>query len=316
MSARSTAGSFQAEGRLAITLDASWRRFRNGWGIFSRNPLAVFGLVLLFLFFLMAVAHPILRETIWKDQMYDPQVGYDLDLFPHPTPPGPNHILGTDALGRDVASLMLASTTPTFIMAIIAALTTATIGTLIGAFSAYFRGPVDRVFTAIADAALLAPPPLVMIVLGILVDIGPVRFGLIYGLLSGFSGAAIVMRTFALTLITKPFIEASRIAGGGPFHIIFRHLVPHMLPLAAMYMMMSVVGAIFADGFTAFMGLSEIRLNWGSLIYSSFVGQSINSQITWNILVPSALAISLFAASFYFIARGLHQVAEPRLRER
>jgi peptide/nickel transport system permease protein len=213
-------------------------------------------------------------------------------------------------------SLLLAATRPTFTMAIIAAATTALISTLIGAISAFYRGAVDRVFSLISDTFLLAPPPLVLIVLSVLLEISPIKFGLIYGTLAGISGAAIVMRTYALTLISKPFIEASRVAGGGPRHIIFRHLIPHMLPMAAMYMMISVVGAVFADGFAAFMGLSEIRMNWGNLIYSSFVGQTFNAAITWNILLPSALAISLFAASFYFIARGLHQVAEPRLRER
>ncbi|HJW89950.1 MAG TPA: hypothetical protein VJ436_04860 [Anaerolineales bacterium] len=50
------------------------------------------------------------------------------------------------------------------------------------------------------------------------------------------------------------------------------------------------------------------------MIYSSFSNQAINATIPWNVLVPSALAISLFAASFYFIARGVHEVVEPRLR--
>ncbi len=89
-----------------------------------------------------------------------------------------------------------------------------------------------------------------------------------------------------------------------------------MLPLAAVHMLLSVVGAVFADGFTSFLGLSRVRLNWGSMIYTSFTNRAVNSAITWNVLLPPALAISLFAASFYFIARGLHEVAEPRLRER
>jgi ABC-type dipeptide/oligopeptide/nickel transport system permease subunit len=79
-------------------------------------------------------------------------------------------------------------------------------------------------------------------------------------------------------------------------------------------MLLTVTGVVFADGFSSFLGLSRIRINWGSMIYSSLTYMSINGVVPWNVLIPSALIISLFAASFYFIARGLHEVAEPRLR--
>jgi tetratricopeptide (TPR) repeat protein len=81
-------------------------------------------------------------------------------------------------------------------------------------------------------------------------------------------------------------------------------------------MLVSVTGAVFADGFSTFLGLSRTRLNWGSMIYDSFTYQAVNATITWNVLIPSAMAISLFAAAFYMIARGVHEVAEPRLRTR
>ncbi len=304
-----------ARGRLAIWLITNWRHLRDGWRVFRRNPLALIGVALLIVFALMALSHPVLMNTVWPRGVYDPEVGYDLTLM-HPSPPGPGHLLGTDTLGRDVLSMLLAATRPTFTLAITAALTTALISTLLGAVSAYYRGWIDQVTAHASDAALLVPPPLVLIVLSATLDIQPVPFGLIYGALAGISGAAIVMRSHALTLIAKPFVEASRVAGAGAPRIIFRHLVPHLLPLGATYMLISVVGAVFADGFAAFLGISRVRLNWGQMIYASLSHQAINPAIPWNVLVPSALAISLFAMSFYLIARGLHEVAEPRLRAR
>lgn len=303
-------------GRLRLWLTVNWQQFREAWSIFSRNRLAVFGVVLIFVFALMSIAHPILMATVWDRSTYNPVTGYDMRIFPHPSPPGPGHVFGTDTLGRDVLSMLLSATTPTFVLAITAALMTALISTLVGSISAFYRGPIDQVFAHIADLSLLAPAPLVMVIIGGTGEVGPVEFGLLYGILSGIGGSAIVMRAHALTLMNKPFIEASRVAGGGPVHIIFRHLIPHMLPLAAVHMMLSVVGAVFADGFSAFLGLSRVSLNWGSMIYDSFTNRAINAAITWNVLLPPALAISLFAAAFYFIARGLHEVAEPRLRER
>jgi tetratricopeptide (TPR) repeat protein len=141
-------------------------------------------------------------------------------------------------------------------------------------------------------------------------------FGLIYGLIAGLGGAAVIMRAQALSFIHKPYIEASRVAGAGGQQVIFKHLIPNMLPLAAVQMLVGVTGAVFADGFSTFLGLSRTRLNWGSMIYDSFTYQAVNAAITWNVLIPSALAISLFAAAFYMIARGVHEVADPRLRAR
>jgi len=155
-----------------------------------------------------------------------------------------------------------------------------------------------------------------MIVIGGTIEIKPVTFGLMYGLIPGLGGAAIVMRSQALSILHKPYIEAAHVAGASGVQIISRHLIPNMLPLAAVQMLISVTGAVFADGFSTFLGLSRTRLNWGSMIYDSFTYQAVNATITWNVLIPSALSISLFAAAFYMIARGVHEVAEPRLRGR
>jgi peptide/nickel transport system permease protein len=293
-----------------------FRSSRDNWRIFSQNRLAVFGLVLLVIYAIMAVAHPILLATVWPNQIYNPETGFDQRIFPHPAPPSAGHLLGTDTLGRDVLSRLLAATTPTFMMAMTAALVTLGLSTLVGALSAYYRGKVDSFFGHLSDLLLLAPAPLVMVVIGGFGKIEALEFGLLYGLLAGLGGAAIIMRSYALTVMTKPFIDASRVAGAGAGRIIFKHLVPHMLPLAAVQMMLTITGAVFADGFSTFLGLSRIRLNWGSMIWDAFTFLSISPIIPWNVLLPPALAISMFAASFYFIARGLHEVAEPRIRQR
>jgi peptide/nickel transport system permease protein len=302
--------------RYRVWLALNWRRVVDTWQVFSQNKMAVFGLVLILIYALMAIAHPILMNTVWQKGVYDPQVGYDMKIFPHPSPPSAAHLLGTDTLGRDVLSMLLAATAPTYILALTAAITTALISTLAGALAVYYGGLADLLIMHISDVALLMPAPLVMVVVGGTVEITPFQFGLMYGILAGIGGAAVVMRSQALTVINKPFVEAARVAGGGGPHIILKHLLPNMLPLATVQMLLSVTGAVFADGFSTFLGLSRTRLNWGSMIYSSFTNQAINATITWNVLLPAALAISTFAAAFYFIAKGVHEVAEPRLRGR
>jgi peptide/nickel transport system permease protein len=306
-----------APGRLRRRLRANSRRWRSDWEVFSQNRLAVFGLVVVGIFFLMAIAHPILRATVWQHNRYDPVTGYDMTVI-HPSAPSRIHLLGTDTLGRDVLSMLLAATTPTFIVGISAALTTAAIGTAIGVVSAYRKGTVDTIFTHVSDAFLLLPAPLFMVIVGMRYrDIGAVQLGLIYGIIAGAGAAAIVMRAQALKVVVRPFIDAARIAGGGGRRVMFVHIVPHMLPLASLYMMLAVTGAVVADAFIAFFGFTRSYLNWGTIIYLSFAYSSyLRGGVEWHVMIPPSIALSLFAAAFYFVSRGLHQVADPRLRVR
>jgi ABC-type dipeptide/oligopeptide/nickel transport system permease subunit len=288
------------------------------WRVFSQSRLGVAGLFLILVFGLMAVAHPILMKTVWSRNVYDPVTGFDMNTFPHPSPPGPGHILGTDTLGRDVLSMLLAATTPTFVIGITAALSTAIVGTTLSVLGAYFRGMVDTVITNMADVFLLFPAPVIMVIIGARFrELGPVPLGLIYGFVTGAGGTAIVMRTHAQQVVTKPYMEAARVSGGGASHLIIKHMLPAMLPLAALQMMIAVTGAVVADGFISFFGLTRVVNNWGTIIYDAFVyAASVGREgiSMWHMLFPAAICFSLFAMGFYMVSRGLHRVAAPRIR--
>lgn len=299
-------------------LAATWRQFKGNWRLYAQNPMGIVGVVIVLFFGVLAMVHPLLMATVWEPRVFDPVTGYDFEVFNHPAPPSARHLLGTDSLGHDVLSVLLAATTPAFKVGITAALTTAILGMAIGVTAAYYKGFLDTILQHIADAFLLLPAPLFMVVVGMrFQDLGPVPLGLIYGIIAGAGGAAIVLRSQALTVVAKPFIQAARIAGGGNAHIMFVHIVPHMLPLVALYMMLAVTGAVVADAFIAFFGFSRTYLNWGTMIYNSLVYSStLGTGIQWHVLLPPALALSIFAAGFYLIARALHRVADPRLRAR
>lgn len=302
---------------LMIRVRLLWRRFRMNWEIFAQSRLALLGLALIVLFGLGAIAHPLLMKFVWPRGIYDPVTGFDMNVFPHPSPPGPGHLLGTDTLGRDVLSMLLAATTPTFVIGLTAALTTAVIGTLLGVLAAYFRGAVDTAITNLADVFILFPAPIVMVIIGARFrDLGPVPLGMVYGLITGAGATTIVLRAHALQVVSRPFMEAARVAGGSGLHIIARHLIPSVLPLAALQMMIAVSGVVVADGFISFFGLTRLTSNWGTLIYDAFVYTSAlgRSEPLWHVLVPAALCFTLFAMGFYLVSRGLHRVAAPGLR--
>lgn len=301
-------------------LSVWWYQVRRDWRIFRANRLAMIGLALLMIFGLMAIIHPILLGTpIMPRGMYDPQTGFDASIQPWPYGPTRGHLLGIDSMGRDNLSVLLASTRPSFGLAISASLTMAVVATLIAVVSAYWRGPLDSVLSNLSNAMLVLPVPIVMVILGarFYAEIGTLEFGLLFGLLTGASSAAIVLRAQALMLMNRPFIEAARVSGAGPWHIITRHLIPHLMPLVLIHMMLTVAGAVIADGFIAFLGLrTDIRLNWGTMVFNAIAFTMVNPTIPWIALLAPTLSLSSFSAAFYFIARGLHDVADPRLQGR
>jgi len=304
--------------RIKIRATISWRRTKMNWRIFAQSPLAIIGLVLILCFAIMAIAHPILIKTVWPRGIYDPATGFDMKVFPNPSPPVPGHILGTDSLGRDVLSMILAATTPTFIVGFTAALTTAFVGTLLSVIAAYFQGKVDAIITNMADVFLLFPAPIIMVIIGARFrDLGPLQLGLFYGIVTGAGATTIVMRSQAIQIAAKPFMEAAHIAGGGPWHIITKHLIPSVMPLAALQMMIAVTGAVVADGFISFFGITRTVNNWGTIIYDAFIYGDISGSYgpPWHMLIPAAACFSLFALGFYLVSRGLHRVASPTLRE-
>lgn len=213
------------------------------WHFFSQSKLALLGVFLIVMFGLMALAFSFLINSVWPRGIYDPVTGFDINIFPHPSPPGPGHILGTDSLGRDVLSMILAATPPTFVVGLTAALSTALIGTILSVIAAYFRGRVDMLITNLADVFLLFPAPVIMVIIGARYrDLTPLQLGLIYGFVTGMGGTTIVMRAQAIQVASKPFMEAAHVAGGGAWHIITKHLIPSVMPLAALQMMLAVTG--------------------------------------------------------------------------
>ncbi len=304
--------------RLKTRLWLTLRRLKADWQVFSQSKLAVLGVIIILTFGILALLHPILMRTVWPRAIYGPVTGFDLEVFPHPALPSSRHLLGTDTLGRDVLSMLLAATTPTFVVGLTAALTTAIIGTTLSVLAAYFRGPVDAVITNMADVFLLFPAPIIMVIIGARFrDLSPVALGFIYGLVTGAGPTVIVMRAHALQVVSKPYMEAAKLAGGGSIHMMVKHMLPAMMPLAALQMMIAVTGAVVADGFISFFGLTRTVSNWGTLIYDAFVYGNIgaSTQNLWWMLLPAAICFSLFALGFYLVSRGLHRVASPTIRE-
>jgi len=300
-----------------MRLRASIRRFRDQWRLFAQARVGLIGLAFIAMFGLMAVAHPILMNTVWDYTTYGPVIGYGFDEVAHPAAPSTRHLLGTDPVGRDILSMLMHSAQAEFILGIVAAVVTVVIGTSVGAMSAYFGGWIDAVLMRMADLVIMMPTISLLVVLGSLWDLNFWTLAIIIGVLSGFGGTAVIIKSLALTVKVKPYIEAARGSGGGSLHIIMVHMVPNLLPLAFLYMMFTVTAAIFSEAVLSFFGILNIRMSWGIMIHTAqSAGYLLAGFRYWWLLIPAGLSITLLAGSFYLVGRALDQVVNPRLRER
>ena len=300
-----------------MRLRAIWRSLRQSWNLFAENRIGLLGLGVILFFALLALLHPILLATVWEPRVYDPIIGYDMEVAGHPSSPSTRHLLGTDPLGRDVLSQLMYSTRSEFGLGLISALVTVFIATTIGAVSAYYLGPIDAFFMRLADLINILPFIALLVVLSSLFDFGLIHLAVVIGLLSGFGGTTIIFKAQALSIKVKPYIEAARVAGGGDFHIIFRHLVPNLMPLAFLNMMFTVTSAIFSEAVLSFFGLLNLRMSWGIMINTTqAAGYLLSGPQYWYLLLPAGLAITLLCTAFYLVGRALDEVVNPRLRKR
>ncbi len=292
------------------------RAAHSGLALFVENPIGLVGMTIILFFFMFTLVHPVLMRTVWDKTTYDPVIGYDPELFEHPASPSIKHILGTDPLGRDVLSQLMWSTRSEFILGLVAALVEVIIATSIGAISAYYGGIVDTIFMRLADIVIMMPYITILIVMSALLDLTLPILAMVLGILGGFGGATIIIKSQALTIKVRAYIEAARVAGGGNTHIIFRHIIPNLLPLSFLYMMFAVNGAIASEAVLSFFGLMNIRMSWGLMIYTaSFSGYLLDFS-KWWLIFPASVSISLLCAAFYLVGRALDEIVNPRLRKR
>lgn len=249
------------------------------------------------------------------------KVGQVVQIPLQPAPPSLRgehpHLLGTDPQGRDIFSQLLYSTRAAFFLGAVAALTTVFIATTIGSIAAYFGGFIDGSLMRLSDLILLMPLLPVLILVSALFEINMVLLGIMIGVLSGFGGVAIVLKSQALSIKVKAYIDAAKVAGGSDWHVIFRHIIPNVLPLSFLYMMFGVTEAIAIEATLSFFGLLNVPMTWGIMINTAQTnGYLLSGTSYWWLLFPAGLAVSFLCFGFFLVGRGMDEVINPRLRAR
>lgn len=210
-------------------------------------------------------------------------------------PPGTDgHLFGTDLLGRDILDLSIAGTRSAVIGPIVIALGSMLLGMVLGTTSGYIGGWVDLVLTKYADLLLALPVTLIALVVAGLIDGGYWVTVLVLVVL--FSPTDIrLMRSAVLTQATQPYIESARVLQLSRWRIMFRHILPNVLPIAFATMLLNIAFALVAMSALSFLGLGvgPGEPDWGRQLAD---GRDLLSQNAAAALVPGLLIIITAAA--------------------
>lgn len=284
--------------------------FLEGWALFINNPLGRIGIGLLALFGLMALGSFV---PALVDPMYHPMTGVDPQIA-HATGPSLRHWLGTDFIGRDLFSQLLAGARIAFMVGISSAFMSIFLGTIIGMTAGYFGRFTDTALMRLADIVMVMPTLLVVLIIAAL--FGHLNIWTIVLMIALFRwpGVSRVIRSQTLTLKHRPFIDAARVAGASHARILLRHILPNVLPLALLYMTFRVTSAIIIEAALAFLGFGDpSTVSWGMML--QWVWKTGHMFQSPNWLLPPGICISLITLSFYMIGRAMDEIVDPRLRK-
>jgi len=274
-----------------------------------RDPYAATGLMIYAAFVLVAVFADMIAthdplEILFKD---------DGNLLSG-APPGPDHVLGTTNLGRDIFSQLVIGTRAALYVGLTAAVVVAVIGTIVGLVSGYFGGWVDSVLMRFADIALGIPfLPFVILMAGFL---GARTSNVILGIaLLLWPNTARVIRSQVLTVRERAFVEAARVTGASTWRILFVHVAPNILPLTFLYGSIAIGWAILTEASISFLGFGPSdTVSWGYMLQDAYASQAL-SRGSYNWFVPPGVCIVLVVVAGFFISRGYEEILFPKLKD-
>ncbi len=222
------------------------------------------------------------------------------------------HWLGTTSSGRDVLSQVLYGARAALEVGLTAAFAVVAIGTLLGLLAGYLGGWTDRVVTWLSDIVLGLPFLPFMLVLAALTHPGTgVVVFTVAALL--WPNTARVIRAQVMSLRERAWVEAARVTGCSTLRIMFVHVLPQVLPLAALYGSVAIGWAILAEASASFLGFGDPdTLSWGVMLQEAYANQAL-SRGAWNWFAPPGAAIMAMVLAGFLISRGSEKLLFPKL---
>jgi peptide/nickel transport system permease protein len=296
------AASENAEG-----LKAAWREriYSTQLEFFRRlisQPKAVFGIIILLIFVLMAVFAPLIAPG-------DPT---RFVARPH-QPPSIAHWLGTTGQGQDVFHQLVWGARVSLFIGFTVGLLTTLIGLVVGMTAGYVGGIADGLINMFTNVFLIVPAVPLLIILSSFLPPGTITVIFVLTI-TGWAWSARVFRSQTLSLREKDFVSAAVVTGERTPYIIFVEILPNMMSLVVSSFFGNVIYAILADAGLAFLGFEDVNTaSWGSMLFWAQNNSALLQKAWWT-FVPPGLCIALVAFATTMLIYAMDEVTNPRLR--
>ncbi len=273
-----------------------------------RRKLALFGLLLIALVVGGAALAPWIAPFDPNDQMFD-----GLTLEGAPMPPGGQFLLGTDLLGRDLFSRLLYGAQTSLVIGIVANGLALLIGTVVGITAGFFRGWIGSILMRFTDLMMAFPALLLAICLAAIFQPSLWIVAMVIALVNWVQTARVIY-TETTSLASRDFIAVERTLGASTGRILFRHILPHLVPTIIVWGTLGISVTVLLEATLSFLGVGvqPPTPSWGNIIFEN---QTYFQTAPWLVFIPGA-AIILLALAFNLVGDALRDVLDPTQRGR
>ncbi len=267
---------------------------------FFQHKMAVAAAVVVLSLFVVSALAPWLAP-------YDPA---QVDIRSRLQPPSAVHLLGTDALGRDVLSRLIWGGQVSLKVGFVAVGLATFIGLILGSVAGYYGGLADSAIMRFCDLMLCFPS--MFLILAVIAIVEPSVWNVMAVIgLTGWMGVARLVRAELMALKNRDFALAARALGASDARLILRHLLPNAMAPVLVAATLGVAGAILTESSLSFLGLGvqPPMATWGAMLAD---GKDYLSRAWWLSLYPG-LAILITVLCYNLVGEGLRDALDPRL---
>ncbi len=278
------------------------------WSRLVKRPLAMIGLVIIAVTVAGALLAPYLTGYDPNEQLFD-----GLTLEGAPLPPSTTFWLGTDLLGRDLLTRILYGARTSLIIGIVANGAALLIGTLVGITAGYFRGFIGAALMRFTDLMMAFPALLLAICLAAVFQPSLWIVAMVIALVNWVQTARIIF-TETSSLAEREFIDAERTIGASTPRILFRHILPHLLPTIIVWGTLGISTTVLLEATLSYLGIGvqPPTASWGNIIFEN---QTYFQAAPWLVFFPGAAILAL-ALAFNLVGDALRDILDPTQRGR
>ena len=297
----------------AAPIDVTERRasaglWSNAWYRLRRDRLTMASTAVLVVLIVLSLAAPLLSQYVFQMSFESQNL---LRTYSAPTLDPPGYLFGSDEVGRSQAVRLFYGGQVSLFVGFFAAAIQLTIGVLLGLVAGYQRGLLDDVITWFITTLNSIPAIFLLIIFSALFTPGPLTLTIVIGALF-WTGITNFVRGQTFALREREFVTAARTIGASGWRIMFRHILPNVLPLIFVLSAIDIGSIILAESALSYLGLGIIppTPSWGNMLTNA---ASYFNRAPWLVVSPGAM-IFLTVLCLYLIGDGLRDALDPRLK--